>query len=323
MASIYKEIRTAAHVDDVWAAIADVGALHTRLVPGFVADTRLEGDARVVTFANGAVVREPIVTVDHANKRLVWSAEGGRTTHYNGSVQAFDERAGTRVVWTADLLPDGLAGDVDAAMEHGSQAMKEALDRAIGRRAGSAGLAAPDAAPFLDALAAAGPAPDRAAAMGLYGWLVGSWDLDVTHVGPRVLDEPVPGEWHFAWVLEGRSIQDVWIVPRRGATNGDAGAAWPRPPVRGTTLRTYDPDQGHWHVHWVDPVTQTFLAMIGRREGDDIVQLGRHPDGALVRWSFREIADDAFVWRGEASCDGGAAWTTTLEYRARRAGRPR
>ena len=106
MASIRKEISTAARVHKVWDAIRDVGALHTRLVPGFVVDTRLEEGARVVTFGNGVTVREPIVDIDDRSRRLVWSATGGTTTHYNASVQVFDEGNGSRVVWIADLLPN-------------------------------------------------------------------------------------------------------------------------------------------------------------------------------------------------------------------------
>jgi len=130
MASIRKEIETKARPDDVWAAIADIGALHTRLVPGFVVDTKLEPGARVVTFGNGMVVREPIVTIDGASRRLVWTAEGGRTTHYNASVQVFsrsDET--TAVVWIADFLPDAMTGQIAAAMEAGMTVMKKTLDR--------------------------------------------------------------------------------------------------------------------------------------------------------------------------------------------------
>jgi hypothetical protein len=72
MASVQREIMTKARVEDVWSAIRDVGALHTRLVPGFVTDTRLEDTVRIVTFGNGMVVREPIVTIDDQAKRLVW-----------------------------------------------------------------------------------------------------------------------------------------------------------------------------------------------------------------------------------------------------------
>ena len=129
MATIRKEIRTNARPEDVWAAIRDIGALHTRLVPGFVVDTRLEPGCRIVTFGNGAVVREPIVTIDDAARRLVWSAQSGRTTHYNASAQAFDDGVGgTRVVWLADLLPDEAARDIDVAMEMGAGVMKKTLD---------------------------------------------------------------------------------------------------------------------------------------------------------------------------------------------------
>src|SRR5215467_9904449 len=118
MASIQKEISTSASVDAVWDAIVDIGALHTRLVPGFVVDTRLEPGARIVTFANGIVVREIIVTIDRGAKRLVWSAISERLTHHNGSVQVFaGENGQNKVVWVADLLPDEAAGPIDLMME--------------------------------------------------------------------------------------------------------------------------------------------------------------------------------------------------------------
>jgi carbon monoxide dehydrogenase subunit G len=129
MASIRQEILTRARAEEVWAAIRDIGSLHTRLVPGFVVDTRLEPGARIVTFGNGMVVREPIVDIDDAERRLVWSAVGGRTTHYNASVQVFAGDGGTRVVWVADLLPDEAAPDIRAAIEQGMAIMKKTLDR--------------------------------------------------------------------------------------------------------------------------------------------------------------------------------------------------
>ena len=130
MASVRKELVTSARPPSVWDAIRDVGALHTRLVPGFVVDTRLEPGARVVTFASGMVVKEPIVTIDDEGRRLVWSAEGGPLTHYNASVQVFAEGAGSRVVWIADFLPHEAAGVVGPMMEQGMAAMKKALDKA-------------------------------------------------------------------------------------------------------------------------------------------------------------------------------------------------
>jgi hypothetical protein len=133
MGTIRKEIITVAAADRVWDAVRDVGALHTRLVPGFVVDTRLEGGARVVTFANGAVVREVIVTLDDENRRLVWTAEGGLTTHYNSAAEVTVDADGkTRVRWTSDFLPDGAGERLEQMMTAGAGAMKRALDGLAG-----------------------------------------------------------------------------------------------------------------------------------------------------------------------------------------------
>jgi hypothetical protein len=126
--------------------------------------------------------------------------------------------------------------------------------------------------PFLDALGADGPAADHAGKMDLYGRFVGSWDLDVTQFREDGSKRQRKGEWHFGWALEGRAIQDVWIVPPRGELrHGDAAANFNS---YGTTLRVYDPRIDAWQIQWTDPVTQNFLRMIGRKQGDDIVQLG-------------------------------------------------
>jgi len=130
MASLRKEILLAARAEDVWNAVRDVGALHKRLVPGFVTDTRLEDGARIVTFGNGLVVRELIVDLDDQERRFVWSARGGGLTHHNASVQVFAEgEARTRLVWIADLLPNELAGNIRAMIEQGAAVMKKTLEK--------------------------------------------------------------------------------------------------------------------------------------------------------------------------------------------------
>ena len=130
MASIHREILIEADPEQVWSAVRDVGALHERLVPGFVIDTRLEAGARVVTFGNGMVARELIVDVDEKARRLVWAAVGGRLTHHNASVQVFAEgEARTRLVWIADLLPDALAASIAAMIEQGLGVMKKTLEK--------------------------------------------------------------------------------------------------------------------------------------------------------------------------------------------------
>lgn len=128
MATLEREMWTRARPELVWDAIRDVGALHTRLVPGFVIDTRLEPGARVVTFANGKVVKEPIVSVDDARMRLVWASEGGALSHYNGAVRVFPERGGSRVVWTADFLPNEAESALAPMLEEGLRVMKATLD---------------------------------------------------------------------------------------------------------------------------------------------------------------------------------------------------
>ena len=130
MASIRREISLDVPPEDVWSAMRDVGALHTRLVAGFVTDCRLEGDARIVTFANGVVARELIVDVDDAQRRIAWAAVGGRLTHHNASAQVLAAAEGARVVWIADLLPNELAPAIAPMIEQGLAAMKKTLEGA-------------------------------------------------------------------------------------------------------------------------------------------------------------------------------------------------
>lgn len=129
MGTVVKEIPVGVSAEAAWDAIRDIGALHTRLVPGFVIDTKAEegGAARIVTFANGMIVREPIVALDEERRRLVWTAEGGRTMHYDGSAQVVTDGHRVKVVWTADFLPHDARDVIDAAMTAGAAAMKRAL----------------------------------------------------------------------------------------------------------------------------------------------------------------------------------------------------
>ena len=129
MATIQRETEIARGKGSVWDAIRDVGAIHKRLVPGFVLDCRLEGDSRIVTFANGMVVRELLVAIDEKTCRHVWSARGTPFTHHNASIQVFSEGAGkSRVVWIADLMPDEVAGTVGEMMSQALVVMKRTLE---------------------------------------------------------------------------------------------------------------------------------------------------------------------------------------------------
>ena len=133
MASIRREVSIHARPDHVWAAVRAVGEIHVRLVPGVVSDCRLEGDARIVTFANGLVIRELIVDIDDKQRRLAWAAVGGQFTHHNASLQVFEDGADqSRLVWIADLLPNELTPTITALTEQGIAVMQQTLERSAG-----------------------------------------------------------------------------------------------------------------------------------------------------------------------------------------------
>ena len=125
MASIHKEFPVDAAADVVWDAIADFGALHSRLAPGFVTNTRLDGEDRLVTFANGNVACERLVDCDPKRRRLVYAIVSERLTQHSASIQVFAESdAHCRVVWIADVLPHDIAPYMDAQMDLGARAMQ-------------------------------------------------------------------------------------------------------------------------------------------------------------------------------------------------------
>jgi carbon monoxide dehydrogenase subunit G len=130
MASIHKDIPIDAHPDQVWAAVRDFGAVHTRLAPGFVTDARLDGDARIVTFANGNVAREQLVDCDETRRRLVYAIANERVKHYSASVQVLpDGEAQSRLVWIVDLLPHEMRPYIDGQMDQAVLAMQKTLAR--------------------------------------------------------------------------------------------------------------------------------------------------------------------------------------------------
>jgi hypothetical protein len=130
MASIHKDIPIDAHPDDVWAAVRDFGALHKRLVAGFVRDTRLEGDARIVTFANGTVARELLVDCDEVRRRLVYAAVSERVRQHSASVQVVADGDGrSRLIWIVDVLPHEIAPYIGAQMDQAALAMQKTLGR--------------------------------------------------------------------------------------------------------------------------------------------------------------------------------------------------
>ena len=131
MASLQKDIPIDAHPDAVWAAVRDFGAVHKRLAPGFVLDARLDGDARIVTFANGTVARELLVDCDDARWRLVYAVISERVKQHSASVQVTaDGDARSRLIWIVDVLPNEIAPYIAGQMDQAVLAMQKALGRA-------------------------------------------------------------------------------------------------------------------------------------------------------------------------------------------------
>lgn len=131
MATIHREVHIQADPEKVWSALRDVGALHTRLCPGFVTDTKMDGNARIVTFGNGQTAREEIVSVDDERRRVAWAIVGGALVHYNGAAQVIAlPEGGCRFTWTSDLLPNQAAATVAAMIEEGIATVKRTQEAA-------------------------------------------------------------------------------------------------------------------------------------------------------------------------------------------------
>ena len=167
---------------------------------------------------------------------------------------------------------------------------------------------------FTTVLAAREPHPSLGSHASDYGRVIGSWqgELHDHFSGKKPNVHSV--EAHFGWVLEGRAVQDVWITPARSdrASAKERALDW-----YGTTLRVYDPKSELWRVTWTDPVSGYRIDLEGRRQGDDIVQLGLRA-GRPIRWTFSEVQDDAFRWQGHALADDGATWRLEIDIAFRR-----
>lgn len=169
---------------------------------------------------------------------------------------------------------------------------------------------------FHSILASPGRSPEIPASDDVYGWLVGSWELKVLYY--RAVDVSrlgVDGEVHFGWVLEGRAIQDVWIWPRRALRTPETDKT---NNMFGTTLRVWDPAIRAWRITWINPVRGHREEQIGRRVGDEIVQVGSRADGTPTRWRYTEMTPDSFRWIGESLMPDGETWKLEGEFRARR-----
>ncbi len=169
---------------------------------------------------------------------------------------------------------------------------------------------------FVTRLHASDRSPEIPEQQDVYGWLVGSWEIDVLcYRAADVRSRKMTGEAHFGWVLEGRAMQDVWIMPRVLDRTADSDRT---NNMYGTTLRVWDPEIQAWRIRWMNPVRGHEERQTGRKVGDEIVQVGARVDGTATRWRFTEITRDSFHWIGEVLEADGRTWKVEGEFRARR-----
>jgi hypothetical protein len=166
---------------------------------------------------------------------------------------------------------------------------------------------------FLEVLPAAGRALEIPLEDDVYGWLIGGWHMDAVFHLDDGSTLPQKAEAHFAWVLEGRAVQDLWITPPR-EERSSAGSKGVN--LYGTTVRVYDSSLRAWRVTWFNPPTGAHDELIGDWSGKDIVQEGKSASGAAIRWSFTEITADSFRWLGERLEADGETWFLQAEFRA-------
>ena len=168
---------------------------------------------------------------------------------------------------------------------------------------------------FTDLLHTRGRSPEIPEEADAYGWLVGNWELECLHyLGERV---SIRGEAHFGWTLEGRAIQDVWIMPQ---VSERTQATDKKYNMYGTTLRVWDSGIQAWRIYWRNPVRNHYEDQIGRWIGKDVVQIGCRSNGTPTRWRFTEITPNSFHWLGEALQPDGKEWKLEGEFRAKRIG---
>ena len=142
------------------------------------------------------------------------------------------------------------------------------------------------------------------------GRVIGAWDVEYLDYLKDGTASHRTGTFVVEWVLDGRAVQDLWIV--------DSTAAGKEREVY-STLYYFEPKSRLWHATFVDPEHASVMSFRGGAEGDDrFVLETQDTTGKSNRWSFNELRPDSFVWRDEQSVDGGQTWQLKSEYHMRR-----
>lgn len=164
----------------------------------------------------------------------------------------------------------------------------------------------------LKGLAAIGPNSEFREKMMLFGQFIGDWEIKEKWLQPDGTWGEGTGAVHFAWILEGTAIQDIW---------SDYEGNPPREVPVGTTIRFYDPKIDAWHVTWIAPKRGAIKSLVARQIGGEIVLEG-NVEGHAVHWIFSEITPNSFRWRAEESYDDQKTWQLTEDMSIRRSNNP-
>jgi hypothetical protein len=162
---------------------------------------------------------------------------------------------------------------------------------------------------MITTLEAGGPHPSIGDQAQIFDRFVGTWDCDYASFKEDGTTKHAKGEVIFGWVLDGRAVQDIWTwIDKDSSDERELG----------TTVRFFDPKIGKWRIVWIDPVSYAIKLLSGGAVGDRIVLEGTSDDGVRIRWSFNDIRNDSFIWRGEKSRNDGGTWRLTDEYHLKR-----
>jgi hypothetical protein len=167
---------------------------------------------------------------------------------------------------------------------------------------------------FLAALYSEKANPELGENLNLFGQFVGEWDVEWYGYEPNNEEEHEKGEWIFSWALDGRIIQDIWIIPGRDRRNLEG---LPKGEY-GTTLRYYNEKTKIWNVVWLGPIKNRLNTFDARKIGDEIVMEETNSINRGMKWIFSEITNNSFRWRSVISIDGGKNWKLVQEMKVSR-----
>ncbi len=173
---------------------------------------------------------------------------------------------------------------------------------------------------FVSALVSSQRSPELENVDNVFGFLIGSWDIEAVLHDLEGRTRRTRGELHASWVLEGRAIQDLFIFPRRVDRTPAVRVSGDR---YATTIRTYDGKLSAWRVVFINPAAvETNAELVARRDGEAIAMEGSLADGTPIRWLYEDVTVKSFHYSAHRLGSDGRTWQTYLEISGKRAGEP-